>query len=74
MGGATSNADGSAGEASLANVCKGRQKYTNDLAGCVHYVLQRLMAGGSAASIPHSDAARINSLNGAPIEGVHDGR
>lgn len=56
VGGVTSNADGSAGEASLENVCMGRQRCTNDLAGCVHYVLQHLMTGGSAACIPHSDA------------------
>lgn len=37
--------------------CKERRKRTNDLAGGVHCMLQHRTAGGSAASIPQSDAA-----------------
>lgn len=53
----------------LVNVCSlfvaswqtmGRE-CTDDLAGCVHYALQCLSAGGRAASIPHSDAASNNT-------------
>uniref|UniRef100_A0A8C1C164 Circadian locomoter output cycles protein kaput n=1 Tax=Cyprinus carpio carpio TaxID=630221 RepID=A0A8C1C164_CYPCA len=46
---------------------------TNDLLSCSHYALQSLPAGRVAGAIPHSDAAGQNALDGASVEGVHDG-
>lgn len=73
VGGVTSNADSSAGEVGVEDVCEGGQSGTNDLPGCIHCVLQSLPAGGSAASVPHSDAASDDTLSGASVERAHDG-
>ncbi len=58
----------------MEDVNKGGQSDTDDLAGCIHYALQSLSTGCSAASVPHSDTAGEDALNGAPVEGAQDGR
>lgn len=45
----------------------------DDLTGCIHYALQSVSAGGGAASTPHSNKACDDALNGASVEGSHDG-
>ncbi len=44
------------------------ERDTNDLLSCSHYPLKGLAAGRVAGTIPHSDAASQNAL-----EGAHDG-
>ncbi len=44
-----------------------------DLLSCSHYPLKGLAAGRVAGTIPHSDAASQNALDGASVEGAHDG-
>ncbi len=51
----------------------GRGRDTNDLLSCSHYPLKGLAAGRVAGAIPHSDAASQNALDGASVEGAHDG-
>ncbi len=51
----------------------GRERDTNDLLSCSHYPLKGLAAGRVAGAIPHSDAASQNALDGASVEGAHDG-
>ncbi len=46
---------------------------TNDLLSCSHYPLKGLAAGRVAGAIPHSDAASQDALDGASVEGAHDG-
>ncbi len=46
---------------------------TNDLLSCSHYALMSLVAGCVASAIPHSDAASQDALDGASVEGAHDG-
>ncbi len=45
----------------------------NDLLSCSHYPLKGLAAGCVAGAIPHSDAASQDALDGASVEGAHDG-
>ncbi len=73
MGGITCNAEGFAGETGAVNVLEGGKRHTNNLLSCSHYSLKGLAAGRVAGAIPHSDAASQNALNGASVEGVHDG-
>ncbi len=40
---------------------------------CSHYPLKGLAAGRVAGAIPHSDAASQDALDGASVEGAHDG-
>lgn len=68
MGGVASDADDSAGEKGVVDVCEGGLRDASDLVDCVHYALQSLLAGAVAASVPRSDAASEDALNGAPIE------
>lgn len=69
-GAVTSNADDSAGKAGVENVHEGGEGGTDDLAGCVHCVVQGLPAGGRAGSRPHSDATSEDALNSATVEGA----
>ncbi len=73
MGGITCNAEGFAGETGSINVLERGERDTNNLLSCSHYVLKGLAAGRVAGAIPHSDAASQNALNGASVEGAHDG-
>ncbi len=73
MGGITCNAEGFAGETSAVNVLEGVERDTNDLLSCSHYALKGLAAGCVASAIPHSDAASQDALDGASVEGAHDG-
>ncbi len=45
----------------------------NDSTAFSHYPLKGLAAGRVAGAIPHSDAASQNALDGASVEGAHDG-
>ncbi len=72
MGGISCNAEGFAGETSAVNVLEGGERDTNDLLSCSHYALKGL-AAGCVAHIPHSDAASQDALDGASVEGAHDG-
>ncbi len=73
VGGITCNAEGFAGETGVVNVLEGGERDTNDLLSCSHYPLKGLAAGRVAGAIPHSDAASQNALDGASVEGAHDG-
>ncbi len=73
MGGITCNAEGFAGETGAVNVLEGGERDTNDLLSCSHYPLKGLAVGRVAGAIPHSDAASQNALDGASVEGAHDG-
>ncbi len=73
MGGITCNAEGFAGETGAVDVLEGGERDTNDLLSCSHYPLKGLAAGRVAGAIPHSDAASQNALDGASVEGAHDG-
>ncbi len=73
MGGITCNAEGFAGETGAVNVLEGGERDTNDLLSCSHYPLKGLAAGCVASAIPHSDAASQDALDGASVEGAHDG-
>ncbi len=73
MGGITCNAEGFAGETGAVDVLEGGERDTNDLLSCSHYPLKGLAAGRVAGAIPHSDAASQDALDGASVEGAHDG-
>ncbi len=75
MGGITCNAEGFAGEKGCCRCPGGRggERDTNDLLSCSHYPLKGLAAGRVAGAIPHSDAASQDALDGASVEGAHDG-
>ncbi len=62
-----------AGETGVVNVLERGERDTNDLLSCSHYPLKGLAAGRVAGAIPHSDAASQNALDGASVEGAHDG-
>ncbi len=64
---------GLAGETGAVNVLEGGERDTNDLLSCSHYPLKGLAAGRVAGAIPHSDAASQDALDGASVEGAHDG-
>ncbi len=57
----------------VVNVLERGERDTNDLLSCSHYPLKGLAAGRVAGAIPHSDAASQNALDGASVEGAHDG-
>ncbi len=71
--GITCNAEGFAGETGAVDVLEGGERDTNDLLSCSHYPLKGLAAGRVAGAIPHSDAASQDALDGASVEGAHDG-
>ncbi len=73
MGGITCNAEGFAGETGAVDVLEGGERDTNNLLSCSHYPLEGLAAGRVAGAIPHSDAASQDALDGASVEGAHDG-
>ncbi len=73
VGGITCNAEGFAGETGVVNFLEGGERDTNDLLSCSHYPLKGLAEGRVAGAIPHSDAASQNALDGASVEGAHDG-
>ncbi len=73
VGGITCNAEGFAGETGAVDVLEGGERDTNDLLSCSHYPLKGLAAGRVAGAIPHSDAASQDALDGASVEGAHDG-
>ncbi len=73
VGGITCNVEGFAGETGAVDVLEGGERDTNDLLSCSHYPLKGLAAGHVAGAIPHSDAASQNALDGASVEGAHDG-
>ncbi len=73
VGGITCNAGGFAGETGAVDVLEGGERDTNDLLSCSHYPLKGLAAGRVAGAIPHSDAASQDALDGASVEGAHDG-
>ncbi len=73
MGGITCNAEGFADETGAVDVLEGGERDTNDLLSCSHYPLKGFAAGRVAGAIPHSDAASQNALDGASVEGAHDG-
>ncbi len=66
MGGITCNAEGFAGETGAVDALERGERDTNDLLSCSHYPLKGL-------AIPHSDAASQDALDGASVEGAHDG-
>ncbi len=72
-GGITCNAEGFAGETGAVDVLEGGERDTNDLLSCSHYPLKGLAAGRVAGTIPHRDAASQDALDGASVEGAHDG-
>ncbi len=49
------------------------ERDTNNLLSCSHYPLEGLAVGRVAGAIPHSDAAGQDALDGASVEGAHDG-
>ncbi len=65
MGGITCNAEGFAGETGAVDVLEGGERDTNDLLSCSHYPLKGLAAGRVAGTVPHSDAASQDALDGA---------
>ncbi len=69
VGGITCNAEGY----NAVAVLEGGERDTNDLLSCSHYPLKGLAAERIAGAIPHSDAASQNALDGASVEGAHDG-
>ncbi len=73
MGGITCNAEGFAGETGAVDALEGGERDTNNLLSCSHYPLKGLAAGRVAGAIPHSDAASQDALDGASVEGAHDG-
>ncbi len=73
MGGITCNAEGFAGETGVVDVLEGGERDTNNLLSCSHYPLKGLVAGRVGGAIPHSDAASQDALDGASVEGAHDG-
>ncbi len=74
VGEITCNAEGFAGETGAVNVLEVvGERDTNDLLSCSHYALKGLAAGCVASAIPHSDAASQDALDGASVEGAHDG-
>ncbi len=73
VGRSTCNAEGFAGETGVVDVLEGGERDTNDLLSCSHYPLKGLAAGRVAGAIPHSDAASQDALDGASVEGAHDG-
>ncbi len=73
VGGITCDAEGFAGETGAVDVLEGGERDTNDLLSCSHYPLKGLAAGRVAGAIPHSDAASQDALDGASVEGAHDG-
>ncbi len=70
-GGITCNAEGFAGETGAVDVLEGGERH--HLLSCSHYPLKGLAAGHVAGAIPHSDAASQDALDGASVEGAHDG-
>ncbi len=72
VGGITCNAEGFAGETGAVDVLEGGERDTNNLLSCSHYPLKGLAAGRVAGAIV-SDAASQNALDGASVEGAHDG-
>ncbi len=60
-------------ETGAVDVLEGGKRDTNDLLSCSHYPLKGLAAGRVAGAIPHSDAASQDALDGASVEGAHDG-
>ncbi len=73
VGGITCNAEGFAGETGAVDVLEGGERDTNNLLSCSHYPLEGLAAGRDAGAIQHSEAASQNALDGASVEGAHDG-
>ncbi len=73
MGGITCNAEGFAGETGAVDVLEGGERDTHILLTCSRYPLKGLAAGRVASTLPHSDAASQNALDGASVEGTHDG-
>ncbi len=73
MGGITCNAEGFAGETGAVYVLEGGERDTNNLLSCSHYPLKGIAAGCVAGAIPHIDAASQDALDGASVEGAHDG-
>ncbi len=71
--GTTCKAEGFAGETGAVDVLEGGERDTNDLLSCSHYPLKGLAAGRVAGAIPHSGAASQDALDGASVEGAHDG-
>ncbi len=68
-----SNAEGFAGETGAVDVLEGGERDTNNLLSCSHYPLKWLAAGCVAGAVPHSNAASQDALDGASVEGAHDG-
>ncbi len=73
VGGIICNAEGFSGETGAVDALEGGERYTNNLLSCSHYPLKGLAAGCVAGAIPHSDAASQDALDGASVEGTHDG-
>ncbi len=73
VGGITCNAEGFAGETGVSKCPGGRGKRHQRSLSCSHYPLKGLAAGRVASAIPYSDAASQNALDGASVEGAHDG-
>ena len=72
MAGVTHNAGCFVGEAGSVDVQEGGERDTDDPTSSL--ALQGLAVGSSAAPKPHSDAAGQEGLDGASVEGTHDGR
>ncbi len=74
MGSITCNAEGFAGEMGAVDVLEGGERDTNDLLKLLSLSVEgNLWPGRVAGAIPHSDAASQNALDGASVEGAHDG-
>ncbi len=65
--------EGFAGETGAVDVLEGGERDTNNLLSCSHCPLEGLAAERVAGAIPHSDAASQDALDGASVEGAHDG-
>ncbi len=73
MGGITCNAEGFAGETGAVDVLEGGNETPTNLLSCSHYSLKWLAAGRVVSAIPYSDVASQNALDGASVEGAHEG-
>ncbi|KAI3376984.1 hypothetical protein L3Q82_000031 [Scortum barcoo] len=65
--------EGFTGEARGLSVLQGGERGTNDLLSFSHDELEGLPAGRGAGAVPHGDAAGQDTLDGASVEGAHDG-
>ncbi len=73
MGGITCNAEGFAGVRRVVKCPGGRGERHQRSSQLLSLSVEGLAAGRVAGAIPHSDAVSQNALDGASVEGAHDG-